>query len=355
MLDIPMRKRIPIVVGLAVVLLVAVGWAISLRHHEIVLTGIVTTDDVIVSPLIGGQVQQLLVHEGDSVAPMQLVARLTPSELEADRSYYAHSAEDGGVRVIESEAGLRLQQEQTDDEIAQAEATLATAVAQQAEAKANLTNAKVTLDRYASLARNGTVSQQDLDQRQTTYTVAQARVDAADKQVVAQQAALALARAATEQIAIKRSQLHAAQQQQQAADAQRTKANVRLSYTEVRSPIGGIVDVRAVRAGEVVNPGQPIITVINPDALWVRADVEETYIDRVRVGDTLAVRLPSGDTRRGVVFYRGVDADFATQRDVSRSKRDIKTFEIRLRVDNRDRRLAVGMTAYVLLPLTSGA
>jgi HlyD family secretion protein len=51
------------------------------------------------------------------------------------------------------------------------------------------------------------------------------------------------------------------------------------------------------------------------------------------------------------VFYRGVDAGFATQRDVSRTKRDIKTFEIRLRVDNHDRRLAVGMTAYVLLPV----
>jgi len=51
------------------------------------------------------------------------------------------------------------------------------------------------------------------------------------------------------------------------------------------------------------------------------------------------------------VFYRGVDADYATQRDVSRTKRDIKTFEIRLRCDNRDRRLAVGMTASVTLPL----
>ena len=85
----------------------------------------------------------------------------------------------------------------------------------------------------------------------------------------------------------------------------------------------------------------------------MRADVEETYIDRVRVGDTLTVRLPSGDEREGTVFYRGVDAGFATQRDVSRTKRDIKTFEIRLRVDNKDRRLAVGMTAYVLLPLLS--
>jgi HlyD family secretion protein len=44
-----------------------------------------------------------------------------------------------------------------------------------------------------------------------------------------------------------------------------------------------------------------------------------------------------------------VDADYATQRDVSRTKRDIKTFEIRLRCDNRDRKLAVGMTAYVNL------
>ena len=108
----------------------------------------------------------------------------------------------------------------------------------------------------------------------------------------------------------------------------------------------------AARLGEVVTPGQPIVTLINPDDLWVRANVEETYIDRVRAGDKLNVRLPSGDVRQGTVFYRGVEAAYATQRDVSRTKRDIKTFEIRLRVDNSDRRLAVGMTAYVDLPVS---
>ena len=87
-----------------------------------------------------------------------------------------------------------------------------------------------------------------------------------------------------------------------------------------------------------MNDAQPIVTVINPDDLWIRADVEETYIDRVRVGDHMQVRLPSGEERDGVVFFRGVDAGYATQRDVSRTKRDIKTFEIRLRVDNKDRR-----------------
>jgi len=71
----------------------------------------------------------------------------------------------------------------------------------------------------------------------------------------------------------------------------------------------------------------------------------------MRVGDKLSVRLPSGVDREGTVIFRGVDASYATQRDVSRTKRDIKTFEVRLRVDNSDRRLAVGMTAYVNLSL----
>jgi len=101
----------------------------------------------------------------------------------------------------------------------------------------------------------------------------------------------------------------------------------------------------------VVTAGQPVVTLVNPDDLWVRVDVEESYISDVRLGDTLAVRLPSGEQRTGTVFFRGVDAGFATRRDVSRSKRDIKTFEVRIRVDNHDRRLALGMSAYVLFPV----
>jgi HlyD family secretion protein len=136
-----------------------------------------------------------------------------------------------------------------------------------------------------------------------------------------------------------------------AAAAQAEKADVRLTHTEIRSPIAGIVDTRAALQGEVVNPAQAIVTLINLDDLWVRADVEESYIDRIRLGDRLTVRLPSGAAREGEVFFRAIDADYATQRDVSRTKRDIKTFQVRLRCDNRDRSLAVGMTAYVTLRL----
>jgi HlyD family secretion protein len=324
---------------------------VNRRPTSLTLTGIVTTNDVIVSPQIAGQIRQLLVNEGDVVRKGQLVAVITPDEFRADIAYYQHSAEGLGSQVKESEAALRYQERQTIDQIRQAEATLAAAQAQQAAAVADLENTRLVFERTRDLSQKGVEPVQMLDQARTALDAAKARLDSLQKQVDAQRSALALANANAEQISVKRSQLQANQSQQAAANAQRTKADVRLTYTELHAPIDGVVDVRAARMGEVVTPGQPVLSLINPDDLWVRADVEETYVDGVRIGDALTVRLPSGEEREGRVFYRGVDAAFATQRDVSRTKRDIKTFEVRLRVDNRDRRLAVGMTAYVLLPV----
>ena len=305
---------------IAVVIIAAAstaGW-LEVRHAgpaDLVLTGVVTTNDVIVSAQVGGRVSRLMVTEGSTVAPNEVIASLEPGELQADRAFYARSAEAVAAQVEASRAEL------------------AAAVAQDSEARANLTNAQRVFDRQQTLLAAGGVTEQELDASRTSLTVARARLEAAERQVANRQSALA-----------------ASQQQQAAATAQTTKANVRLTYTEITAPSAGVVDVRAVRVGEVVTAGQPIVTLVNPDSLWVRADLEETYIDRIRLGDTLTVRLPSGAERRGTVVYRGVDADFGTQRDVSRTKRDIKTFEIRLRVDNTDRRLAVGMTSYVLVP-----
>src|ERR1051325_8850708 len=339
---------------LLLLILVAGGgyyWWTSSRPVPLVLTGIVTTNDVVVSPQIAGRIEQLNVNEGDQVKAGQMIAVLDSGELEQEEAYYSAGAATATSPVAESAAALRYQECQVSDQISQAEANLAATEAQQTAARPELDNAKVTLDRAERMSKEGVVAQQELDSAKTAYQVAQSKIDSLAKQIDAQRAAVELARSNADQVSVRRSQLEANQKQQAAAAAQHAKAGVRLGYTELRAPIDAIVDVRAARIGEVVTPGQPVVTLINPDDLWVRANVEETYIDRVRVGDKLKVRLPSGEEREGTVFYRGVEAAFATQRDVSRTKRDIKTFEIRLRVDNKDRRLAVGMTAYVDLPV----
>jgi len=345
------RRLVIVLVLLALVLGAGAYYVVASRPAVLVLTGIVTTNDVVVSPQIGGQIGRLLVNEGDTVKRDQLLAVITPDELAADRTYYTQNAQGVTSQVKESEAALRYQEQQTRDQIRQAEAMLASTESQRAAAEADLEIARLSFERNQRLVQQQLISVEQFDQARTGFEGARAKVESLKKQADAQRAAVALARSTAEQIAMKRHQLETNQRQEAAATAQKVKAEVRLAYTEIRAPIEGIVDVRAVRSGEVVSAGQPLVSLINQDDLWVRVDVEESYIDRVRLGDQLTVRLPSGVERPGVVFFRGVDASFATQRDVSRTKRDIKTFEVRLRVDNADRRLAVGMTAYVLFPV----
>ncbi len=344
------RKRLILILILAL-LAVAAVIAVTTRRTRLVLTGIVTTDEVIVSPEIQGRLQELKVNQGDSVKRGQILAVLAPAEWKADLAFFENGERAAAAQTTQAEADLAFQEKLTGEQVKQAEANLASAQAMVAQAEADLEIAHLNFDRSGALRREGTNSVQDFDQARTTFDSAKARAASVRKQAVSAEAALEIAKAGITQIAARRAALEASRGQLAAAASQKDKAGVRFGYTEIRAPIDGIVNVRAALTGEVVTPGQPIVTLIDPKNLWVRADVEESYIDRVRLGDTFTVRLPSGSERQGVVFFRGVDADYATQRDVSRTKRDIKTFEVRLRCDNADQSLAVGMTAYVVLTL----
>ena len=345
-----MKRRIGILILAVMVAGVALYFA-TRPSRRIVLTGIVTTDETIVSAEVQGRLEHLLVKEGDTVTNGQLVAVIQPREWQAELAFYASSEAQSTAQVAQAEADLKYQEAQTSNQIKQAEATLAATQAQREQAQADLENFELAFHREEDLYQRGVDPKSSYDQARTAYQAAKAHAESLERQVQAAQAALALAKSNIERVAAQRAALEANIQRLGAANAQKEKAEVRLDYTRIHAPIGGIVDTRAALQGEIVNPGQAIVTLMNPDDFWVRADVEESYIERIHLGDKLRVKLPSGVEKEGTVFFRGVDADYATQRDVSRSKRDIKTFEIRLRCDNHDRSLALGMTASVILPL----
>jgi HlyD family secretion protein len=333
-----MKPRL-ISLGVLVVAVIAavVLYKMATRPQPFELTGIVTTHEVNVSSQIQGKLVNLLVKEGDSVKPGELLALVDPQELETDRAFYVDTAKGTAAQVEGEKAALEFQKAQTAGQIRQAEAALAAAEAQVSEAKANLEYSRLNYRRIDALSRKRVASAQSLDQARSAYEVDKEHLLSLKKQAEVQKAAVALAHADEYQITVRLNQFTARKQNLAAADAQSEKATV---------------SVLDARRGEVVNIGQPILTLIDPDDLWVRGDVQETYIDKIRLGDSLKVRFPSGEERMGTVFFRGVDAGYATQRDVSRTKRDIRTFEIRLRVDNRDRSLWPGLTAYIILPFS---
>ena len=247
-----MRKALRLVLALALV--GAGGWyyVVQSRPAALVLTGIVTTNDVVIAPQIGGRLVALDVKEGDSVTAGQVLAEIDTGELAADRDYYAHSAESLQSSVREQEAGLRLQRKQLQEQEAQAEASIATTVASHAAAVADAERAKVTFERTRDLAGSGLAPAQQLDEARTSYTAAQARVESLARQVDQQRAGLALVRANVEQIAMHQSQVQASQAQLAAVGAQQHKATVRLGFAQLVAPVAGVVDVMPARIGEVI-------------------------------------------------------------------------------------------------------
>src|SRR5713101_3388630 len=183
-----MKRTRPLVVIL--VLAAAGGVYLYLQRPPavLVLTGIVTTNDVIVSPQIAGQIGQLLVAEGDAVKKDQLIAVIVPDELKADTAYFAQNVQGLSSQIRESEAALRLQERQTVDQIRQAESTLQSIEAQVESAAADVEQARVTYASKQSLSRQNDVTAQELDAARTAQTTAQGKLDALKRQVEAQRA-----------------------------------------------------------------------------------------------------------------------------------------------------------------------
>ncbi len=336
--------------GFVFLIALVVYLATTPRGHDIELTGIVTGTEVIVSPKIAGRIERLHVDEGTPVKQGQLIAEIDRAELEAQRNQAEASIHSLEARVNQSQSTLVWTNEQTEAAVRRAEAALTSVKSQLEASRAQLWKDETDLKRIGDLAAAGVFAAQDRDHAEAAARASRANVKSFEDQVKASEGDLAVARANRKQVDVQQSELASTKALLEQARQAKSEAETRLGYTLVYAPLDGIVSIRVARQGEVVPVGGPIVTIIDVDHLWVQADVEESYIDLIRFGDKLRVRLPSGNILEGTVFFKGVESEFATQRDVSRTKRDIKTFAIKVAVPNPERRIFAGMTATVLLP-----
>jgi multidrug resistance efflux pump len=162
-----MKRRLPFVIAGVVALAAGLYYAAATRVQDIVLTGIVTTDDVIVGSEVQGRLQKLLVQQGDHVQRGQLLGVIQPEEWKADMAFYADSEQQSAARVAQAEADLRYQETQTREGTGQAEAHLAAAQADLVQGQADLENARLNFEREQSLYKRGVESAQAYDQART--------------------------------------------------------------------------------------------------------------------------------------------------------------------------------------------
>src|SRR5438874_12787086 len=343
------RNKVFVLLGVLFVIALAYYLVSTPRGSDLDLVGMVDANQVIVSPQMQGRLLKLLVDEGTKVKQGDLIASLDPSELEAQARAAAATIDSLRSQVSATQATSAATQGSTTSSVANTQARLEAARAQLVQAEAMLTRTESDSRRAIDLAQQGVVSEQERVQAEMNLKAQQATVQSLQQQVTAAQADLNTAVANTHQANAAASTVTATRGQLLNAEAQLKEAEVRLGYTKIYAPVTGTVSVRAAREGEYLNPGTPIVTIVDFTDTWVRAAIPETQADHIGISDTLRVRLPGGTLTSGKVFFKSAEADFATQRDVSRSKRDIKTIVLKVRLDNPKGAYVPGMTADVLV------
>lgn len=217
--------------------------------QSVVVSGsMVARDEVLVVPEVDGlSIVALLAEEGDRVTEGQVLARLSRTTLEVQKSQNAA-------------------------QVARAEASIAQANAQLAEAEANVLQANNAFDRTKALRDSGNATLELYDQRAAAARSAEARVNAAKQAFAIATADLALAR------------------------AQGRDIDVRLARTEIKAPRGGVVSRRTAKLGATASmlpTTEPLFRIIADGAVELEAEVAEVEIPKLRLGQSVAV-TPAG-------------------------------------------------------------
>ncbi len=341
--------------GIAGAILYTVHYFSYAGTHPSTDDAFVQGDTAIISAKVFGRVGRVLVRGYQHVHKGELLVELDPLDAEIAQRQAQAALDAAQTRVRQANAALVAQQHEATAALAQAqaaqtaaaahvpqsqttvvledqtvreaismaEAQLAAATAQVASAHSNLTKARNDLERARALFAEGAIASQEVDQAQAANDAAVAQDHGAVDAVAGARASLAQAEAARLRIPIRRLDVTAAMAEQaqatagleaaragfdvvaqreaelataraavDLAEAQLAAAAQQLDYTSVFAPDDAIVgsDV-PVQPGQVVQPGQTLLTLVSSSHKWVQANFKETQLGGVRIGQPATIRV----------------------------------------------------------------
>ena len=303
---------------LALLFLFVAGCA---RDPGVRASGIIEMDEVDVSSLVGGRIARLTVNEGDSVRAGDTLAVLERDEVAAQLEAQSAEAERAAAQSREIAVGPRA------EEIRAARATLASTQAQ-------LTLAESELQRIQALVESDAATRLELDRAVGARDDAQARHEAA------------LQRLRLLEAGNTREQVTAAQQAAIAARAGALAAASRARELTLVAPTSGVVLLRNFEPGELAMPGQPVLTLGNPDSLWMRVYVAAPQLGRVRRGARVDLTLTGfPHAYVGRVVEIATRAEFTPRAALTEEERANIVFAVKIAIDPSGGVLKAGLPA----------
>jgi len=290
------RGRIALIILLAALL---VGGVVMYLHYK----DRVSTDDaqvdghlVPVSCKVYGSVEKILVDDNQPVKAGDLLVQLDARDLESKVDQASAALEQAQAKV----EGARADDDKAKVSLEQAESSeLEVAKADLAARKSTLDKAQADLQRAQPLADRQEISAQELDRYRTQAEVAEDEWMAAQRHLAGVRQEAEIRRANVGSRAAKSSQAKAGVL---AARADLEALKLQLSYTRIAAPVDGVVTRKIVELGQIIQPGQGLLTLVPLEDTWVTANFKETQLAKVHPGLRAEVSVDmTGQVLKGIV------------------------------------------------------
>ena len=330
------RSRTKLVIVLVLLVAVAVGvYALYMHFRDRVSSDDANVDAHIsaISPKITGNVVEVPVLDNQEVKAGQVLVLIDPrdyqvavdvakaavaqaeGQLQAARVAvpWVSGTTESGTSVADAQLGdaqseverarAAYDQANTSD-VAIAQANIASKQADNERAQADLARMKPLVDKaeisrqqydsYVAAARvaesNLLGAQEKLASSQKEAAIRKAALDSAISKVNTAKAMVQSSKANTKQVDVRTADEGTARATVEAARARLAAAELTLSYTTITAPIDGRVTRKSVEVGQMVQPGQGLLTVITPD-VWVTANFKETQLANVKPGQRAEIHV----------------------------------------------------------------
>src|SRR5688572_30096731 len=324
---------------LAVLLLASGACREAPPADSVRVSGQVEATDVQVASPVGGRLMELKAAEGQRVEAGAIVARLdsADAELGLARARAERDQADAQVRLLR--AGAR------PEEIRQAEAQTATALAEAAASDAELAAAQKDADRFEALVASNSGSRKQRDDAVARRDIANERARSSRERIRAANENVARLRAGA-----RREEIESAVARVASVEAQIATWQKAIADATVTAPIGGIVTEKIADTGELVQPRAPIVVITDLDSPWANVYVDEPLVPRLRLGQAATIFTDAGSSLPGTVSAIASRAEFTPRNVQTAEDRSKLVYRVKIVVDNKSGVLKAGMPVEAEIP-----
>lgn len=305
----------------------------------LVIQGNLKNDEISLNSKLAGVIDSVLVEEGQTVQQGQVLFLLDSRSLQANKLQANASRQAALGQQSTAEAALSAAQAQYE------KALNGTRPQELEQAQVSYDLAAKTYTRMLALFEGNAISQADLEQVETQYTLAQTKLELAQEGTRPED--ISAAKAQVEQAS---AAIEAAKGQVAVAEAAIVEVETYLEDAVIRAPADGRITALNISAGELISTGMALATLSSLEEPWVELKVPETDLPQVTLNQTVNVTIAAYPDQicRGTVVKINQKPDFATKRSTSNNGDfDVLSYGVKVIIQDLDHELYPGMTVFV--------